>query len=178
MTDRVDNILQEWTQHRPDLDTSALAVVSRVLRSSRHLQAQLDAIAASYGLSHQGDLDSLTELYRADPDRGLTPTELANALLLTAGGMTVRLHRLQKAGLVDRHPNPRDGRGVLVRLTPTGTNLVEHALPIVLDAQSKSIASLKPAERTRLSGLLRTMLEGLGDTPPFQPPITIKRDNT
>jgi DNA-binding MarR family transcriptional regulator len=178
VNDRVDNILQEWTQHRPDLDTSAVAVVARVLRASRRLQAKLDAIAAAYGLSHQGDLDALTELYRANPDRGLTPTKLAEALLLTGGGMTVRLHRLQKAGLINRHPNPSDGRGVLVRLTPTGTELVEHALPIVLAAQDKSIASLKPVERKQLSGLLRTMLEGLGDIPPFQPPITIKRDNT
>ncbi len=177
MTDRVDNILQEWTQHRPDLDTSAVAVVARVLRASRKLQAELDAIAAAYGLSHQGDLDALTELYRADPDRGLRPTELANALLLTGGGTTVRLHRLQKAGLINRHPNPHDGRGVLVRLTPTGTDLVEHALPIVLAAQTKSIASLKPVERKQLASLLRTMLEGLGDVPPFQPQITIKRDN-
>ena len=178
MTDRVDNILEEWIHHRPDLDTSALAVVSRVLRASRHLQAQLDTIAASYGLSHQGDLDSLTELYRSNPDRGLTPTELAKALLLTGGGMTVRLHRLQKAGLVVRHPNPLDGRGVLVRLTPTGTELVEHALPIVLAAQTRSIASLKPVERKQLAGLLRNMLEGLGDIPPFQPPITVKRHNS
>ena len=178
MTDHVDNILQEWTQHRPDLDTSALAVVARVLRASRHLQAELDSVAAAYGLSHQGDLDALTELYRANPDRGLRPTELAKALLLTGGGMTVRLHRLQKAGLVARHPNPLDGRGVLVRLTPTGTHLVEHALPIVLATQNKSIASLKPVERKQMAGLLRTMLEGLGDTPAFKPPIAIKRNNS
>ncbi len=178
MTDRVDNILQQWTDHRPDLDTSALAVVSRVLRASRLLQAQLDAIAAGYGLSHQGDLDALTELYRVKPDRGLTPTELAHALLLTSGGMTVRLHRLQKAGLIKRNPNPHDGRGVLVRLTPTGTDLVEHALPILLATQAKSLAGFEPLERKQLAGLMRTMLEGLGDTPPFQPPIILKRDNT
>lgn len=92
--------------------------------------------------------------------------------------MTVRLHRLQKAGLIDRHPNPSDGRGVLVRLTPTGTELVEHALPIVLDAQSNSITSLKPAERRQLSGLLRTMLMGLGDVPPFKPSIATNQKNT
>lgn len=171
----MDNILQEWKRHRPDLDTSALAVVSRVLRASRLLQGELDAVAATYGLSHQGDLDALTELYRANRDRGLTPTELADALLLTGGGMTVRLHRLQKAGLVNRHPNPHDGRGVLVRLTPTGTDLVEHALPTVLDAQSKSVASLEHVERQQLADLLRAMLEGLGDSPPVRPPITVKR---
>ena len=176
--DRVDSILGEWDQRRPDLDTSALAVVSRILRAARLLQAELDSIAASYGLSHQGDLDALTELYRADQTRGLTPTELADALLLTGGGMTVRLHRLQKAGLVDRHPNPQDRRGVLVRLTPTGISLVEHGLPTVVGAQTSCVDTLKPAERRRLADLLRTVLEGLGDKPPARPPDLVRRDET
>lgn len=175
MGDRADTMLQEWQQRRPDLDTSTLAVVARVLRAAHHLQARLDEVAASYGLSHQGDLDVLTDLYRANPDRGLTPTELAEALLLTPGGMTVRLHRLQAAGLISRTPNPDDGRGVLVRLTPAGVELAEHAFVTVLDAQAVSIRSLSAVEQRQLADLLRTLLEGLGDVPAFRPPITAER---
>ncbi len=171
MTDRVDDTIQQWRQRRPDLDTSNLAVVSRVLRAAHHLQAKLDDIAAGYGLSHQGDLDVLTELYRTNHDHGLTPTKLADALLLTAGGMTVRLHRLQESGLISRTPNPYDGRGIFVRLTDAGTNLAEHALTIVLEAQANNLRSLTPAKRKQLADLLRTLLEGLGDVPAFQPPI-------
>jgi DNA-binding MarR family transcriptional regulator len=171
-------MIEEWGGRRPDLDTSAFAVVSRVLRAAHHLQATLDRIAAAYGLSHQGDLDALMELYRAHPERGLTPTELANASLLTAGGMTVRLQRIQKAGLIDRHPNPNDGRGVLVRLTQTGTDLVEHALPTLLNAQATSVDGLSPAERTQLAALLRTLLAHLGDVPPFRPPVAAARDRS
>jgi DNA-binding MarR family transcriptional regulator len=171
-------MLREWQQRRPDLDTSALAVVSRVLRASLLLQETLDDIAAAYGLSHQGDLDVLTDIYRADPDRGLTPTELAEALLLTPGGMTVRLHRLQDAGLINRAPNPHDRRGVLVRLTPTGIDLVEHALVTLLDAQAASLRSLAAVERGELADLLRTLLEGLGDVPAFRPPISVERHHT
>ncbi len=175
MTDRVDNIIQEWQRRRPDLDTSTLAIVSRVLRASHLLQVTLDGIAAAYGLSHQGDLDVLTDLYRANSDRGLTPTELADALLLTAGGMTVRLHRLEDAGLISRTPNPHDGRGVLVRLTQAGVDLAEHAFSTLLDAQAGSIRSLAPPERRELADLLRTLLEGLGDVPAFRPPILVER---
>jgi len=175
VSDRVDNVLWEWKRRRPDLDTSSLAVVSRVLRASRLLQERLDDIAAAYGLSHQGDLDVLTDLYRADLDRGLTPTELAEALLLTPGGMTVRLHRLQAAGLISRTPNPHDGRGVLVRLTPAGIDLAEHALVTLLDSQATSIRSLGPGERNELADLLRMLLVGLGDVPAFRPPITVER---
>ncbi len=178
MSDRVDNVLREWKQRRPDLDTSTLAVVARVIRASRFLQETLDDIASSYGLSHQGELDVLTDLYRAHPNRGLTPTELAEALLLTPGGMTVRLHRLQDAGLISRTPNPRDGRGVIVRLTPVGVELAEHALVTLLDAQATSIRSLEMVERSELADLLRTLLEGLGDVPAFRPPISVERDQT
>lgn len=173
MTDRVDIMLREWQIRRPDLDMSALAVVSRLLRAAYHMQARLDGLANAYGLSHQGDVEVLTHLYRVHPERGLTPTELAEALLLTAGGMTVRLRRLREAGLISRRPNPRDGRGVLVRLTAAGIELAEHALPTLLEAQADSIEGLAPVERDHLADLLRTLLEGLGDVPAFRPPISV-----
>ena len=120
MDDRVDSIIREWHERRPELDFSPLEIVVRVIRASHLLQDRLDRIAEAYGLSHTGDLDVLTDLDRAGPPHQRTPSELAEALLLTTGGMTVRLNRLQRAGLIERLPNPRDGRGVLVRLTPIG----------------------------------------------------------
>ena len=165
----MDKVIEEWSRRRADLDPSAIAVVARVLRASHHLQVALDDVAAAYGLSHQGDLEALAELYRADARRGLTPTELAVAGLLTLGGMTVRLNRLERAGLIKRHPNPCDGRGVLVRLTPDGVEVVEHALPMLFDAQAQSIRGLTPSERSQLADLLRVVLEGLGDVPESRP---------
>jgi DNA-binding MarR family transcriptional regulator len=175
MEDRVDNFIREWRERRPDLDFSPLEVVSRVLRAAHHLQARLDDIAAAYGLSHTGDLDVLTDLNRADPPHERTPSELAEARLVTAGGMTVRLNRLERAGLVQRRPNPRDGRGVLVRLTPTGKDLAEDAMGTLIDAQAAGIQGLDETERAAMAGLLRSLLVALGDTPAFRPAIVAKR---
>lgn len=97
----------------PDLDFSPLEVGTLVLRAAHFLQAKLDRIAAAYGLSHRGDLEVLTELDLVGP---LSPSEPAEDLLLTSGGMTVRLSRLQEAGLIERQPKPQDGRGVLIHL--------------------------------------------------------------
>ena len=113
MSDRLDRILERWKTSRPDLDFSPLEVGTRVLRAAHFLQTRLDRIAAAYGLSHQGDLEVLTELDLVGP---LTPSQLAEDLLLTSGGMTVRLNRLQEAGLIERQPKPPDGRGVLIHL--------------------------------------------------------------
>ncbi len=176
MEDRVDSIIREWHQRRPDLDFSPLEVVGRVIRASHFLQAILDDIAEAYGLSHTGDLDVLADLDRAGPPHQRTPSELAESLLLTTGGMTVRLSRLQRAGLIERLPNPRDGRGVLVRLTATGKELVDDALTTLLDAQAASVGPLQPSDRADLGGLLRALLIGLGDTPAFRPAVAVQRE--
>ena len=167
MSDRSDHILERWKKSRPDLDFSALEVVTRVLRAAHFLQSRLDSNAASYGLSHRGDLEVLAEL---------TPSELADILLLTSGGMTVRLNRLQELGLIERQPNPLDGRGVLIHLTKAGKDLAEDALITLLQGQTASIAKLHPSDRYDLAQLLRSLLIELGDTPPFIPTVVAKRE--
>ncbi len=171
MTDRLGDMLARWESARPDLDFSALEVGNRVLRAAHFVQTRLDNIAAAYGLSHRGDLETLTELSLVGPR---SPSELAEDLLLTSGGMTVRLNRLQAAGLVERQPNPRDGRGVLVNITAAGRELVDDALGIVLDTQSAMVATLTTSDRERLSTLLSTLLFELGDRPPFAPATAIR----
>ena len=43
-----------------------------------------------------------------------TPTELAKHTGLTSGATTAMLDRLEKAGLIERRPNPNDRRGTLI----------------------------------------------------------------
>ena len=178
MRDLVDEIVDGWRQRRPELDFSPLEVVSRVLRAAHHLQARLDKVAAAYGLSHTGDLDVLTNLDRAAQPHERTPSELAEAQLVTAGGMTVRLDRLQRAGLIERRPNPSDGRGVLVRLTPMGKELAADALTTLIETQAEGIRDLDQSQQTLLAGLLRVLLVSLGDTPAFRPAIVVPRAET
>lgn len=175
MDDRVDYLVREWRQRRPELDFSPLEVVSRLTRVAQYLQSRLDGIAAAYGLSHTGDLDVLANLDRAGPPHERTPSELAEMQLVTAGGMTVRLNRLQRAGLIDRRPNPDDGRGVLVRLTRTGQEVVDDALPTILEAQAVALKVLDRSKQDLLATLLRDLLVGLGDTPAFRPAVAVPR---
>lgn len=174
--DRVDDFVREWHERRPDLDFSPLEVVSRVLRAAHYLQARLDGIAAAYGLSHTGDLDVLTNLEgpgvpmrerrRNWPRYNRSPQE----------GMTVRLNRLQRTGLIERRPNPRDGRGVLVRLTPMGQQLTEDALATLIKAQAASIQGFDESKQAVLVALLRDLLITLGDIPAFRPSIDLRLD--
>jgi DNA-binding MarR family transcriptional regulator len=176
MDDRIANTIREWRIRHPDLDFTALEVVARLLRAAHHLQSRLDEVAAAYGLSHTGDLDVLLDLDRAGPPHERRPSELAEAQQVTAGGMTVRLNRLQKTGLVERRPTPNDGRGVLVRLTPLGLDLAEDALPHVLETHVMAVQALGSAEKSQLADLLRELLLTLGDAPTLRPGIVVSRD--
>lgn len=171
--DRLGLMLDRWRASSPDLDFSPLEVTTRVLRAAHLIQTRLDRIAAAYGLSHRGDLETLTELDMIGP---LTPSRLADDLLLTSGGMTVRLNRLQAAGLVERQPNPRDGRGVLVHLTPAGQALAHDALATLLETQSAMVGALEQSDRGRLAQLLRSLLTELGDKAPFSPTTSVKTE--
>jgi DNA-binding PadR family transcriptional regulator len=64
------------------------------------------------------------------------------ALMRSSGAMTNRLHRLERAGLIERRPDPGDGSWRLVRLTARGRKLVDELAPIHLENEERLLASL------------------------------------
>lgn len=123
-TDKVARIQEQWARERPDLDVSPIGVIGRLHLVAAHLTAELVAVYAQFGLS-EAEFDVLAALRRS-PD-GCTPGELADTTMVTTGGMTKRLDRLQTEGLVERHRAPADGRARVVRLTPAGRDLIDRA---------------------------------------------------
>ena len=57
--DHVDQVRAEWKRERPDLDTSPIAVVARLGRAARYLDAGLEKVFGRYGLS-RGRVHQLT----------------------------------------------------------------------------------------------------------------------
>lgn len=163
MTDYVAKVVDEWAEVRPDLDTSPIEVVLRLLRAAHVVQAELDAVASSSNaLSHKGDLDTLTALRRSGG--ASRPTGLASALQLTSGGMTNRLDRLEDAGLVRRSPSEHDRRVIVVSLTPEGRRLADAVFEASLETQHRLVDTLSGDERTHLAETLERLLVGLGDS--------------
>jgi DNA-binding MarR family transcriptional regulator len=78
--------------------------------------------------------------------------------MVTSGTMTNRVDRLTARGLVERSPDPDDRRGVIVRLTPEGKATVDGAFGALLDAERTLLEDLPERDRTKLAGLLRTLL--------------------
>jgi DNA-binding MarR family transcriptional regulator len=66
-----------------------------------------------------GEYDVILRLARA-PGYALRMSDLADRVLLSPSGLTRLVDRLEKRGLVERRPDPDDGRVALARLTQDG----------------------------------------------------------
>ena len=157
MEDEVDRLITAWRTERPDLDVDPLQVLSRVSRLARHLDRARRAVFAAHALE-SWEFDVLTALRRAGPPYELSPGRLLRATLVTSGTMTNRIDRLATAGLVERHPDPQDKRGVLVRLTEAGRTAVDAAFADLLDRERTLLGGLSSAEQRQLARLLRTVI--------------------
>ncbi len=108
-SDAIDVFTAEWIRERPDLDFNYLATVGRVLRISAHLREKMDAWLAPFGLTWEM-FDLLASLQRSGERQGLRPTDLYHACMLSSSATTNRIDRAEKLGLVERKPDPTDGR--------------------------------------------------------------------
>ena len=161
VTDHVDRILAQWHRERPDLDVSPMAVVGRLSRASAAVHTRLDRTFAAHDLD-RGSFDVLATLLRNGPPHRLTPAALAADAMITSAAVAQRLNRLEARGLIARAPNPDDGRGSLVTLTPAGKAAVEATLPAHLATEQDLLADLTPDERAALAALLARVLHRAG----------------
>jgi DNA-binding MarR family transcriptional regulator len=83
------------------------------------------AIEEEFGISHLV-FEALLILGRAG-EPGLSMTAISREQVLTSGGVTRLVDRMEAAGLVARGEDPGDRRGRLVRLTTRGEETVVRA---------------------------------------------------
>ena len=81
--------------------------------------------------------------------------------MLSSAGVTSRLDRLERRGLVVRLPDPNDRRGVIVELTSEGVELVDAAVGANTASEQQVLSPLDPEELAALEALLRKILAGL-----------------
>ena len=158
--DPVDAIIEQWATVRPDLDTRAMKVFGRVYRLSRTMGDRVEQAYARFGVS-RGEFDVLAALRRSGEPYTLSPRQLSATLMLTTGGMTGRLDKLERAGLLRRSPDPHDRRGLQVTLTDTGLTLVDEAVSAGLAVQTEALSALDDEQAGQLADLLRELLAGV-----------------
>jgi DNA-binding MarR family transcriptional regulator len=157
--DAIDAIIDQWAAVRPDLDTAAMEVFGRVYRLSRTMGDRMDKAYARFGIS-RGEFDVLAALRRSGAPYTLSPRRLSDTLMLTTGGMTGRLDKLERAGLLRRSPDPHDRRALHVTLTNKGLAMIDDAVEAGLTLQTEALSALDEEQAGQLADLLRQLLAG------------------
>jgi len=153
-TDAVDDILEQWSEERPELKTESLGVVVRIMSLSRAFLRQATEALAPLELE-LFEYDVLSALRRQGRPYGLPATGLAKETGLSSGAMTNRIDKLEERGLVSRNPDESDRRAVIVALTPDGKRAIDEAIQLRLDAADESLQGLSSKEIGNLASLLR-----------------------
>ncbi len=159
-SDAVDRILEQWGRERPDLDASPMGVLGRISRAAQLVEQRVAPVFEAFGLS-SADFDVLATLRRAGAPFRLNPTALSASSMVSSGGMTKRLDRLERAALVRRLADPADRRGVIVELTTAGRHLVDQAVEAHIANEERLLAALPAAQRSAFADVLRVLLSTL-----------------
>ena len=159
--DRAATAAAQWRQERPEIDPFPMALLGRLNEASLIVMRDwLTPVMARYGLQ-PGEFDVLATLRRTGGAYALTPTALYETTMMSSGGMTARIDRLEKAGLVERRKHPTDRRGTLVALTAKGRALIDEAYDAHVANEIALFSALTKAEQRELDALLAKLIAGI-----------------
>ncbi|WP_249730360.1 MarR family winged helix-turn-helix transcriptional regulator [Paenibacillus sp. J2TS4] len=96
-------------------------------------------------------LSVLHTLSRKSPMR---LTELTANEQVTQSGITQLVTRLERDGLVERRPDPNDGRVVQVHITERGANVIDSRRSERIEQLSKFIEGLTPEEKRAIASAI------------------------
>ena len=113
----------------PELDDETLAGWRAFLNAHARVTRAIGRDLAAAGLPDLSWYDLLWTLYRA-PGRALRVNELAREVVLSPTAMSRFVDRVEKAGYVQRAPDPDDRRALQVTLTDAGADLLRKMWPI------------------------------------------------
>ena len=122
-------------------------------RAARALARRFDTALKPVGLT-SGQFSLLMSLNRpAPPNLG----SVARLLAMDRTTLTANLKPLRKRGWVESLPDPKDGRGRLLKLTAAGAEALAAAVPIWTEVHGAVDAELAEAGPEDLRGGLRAL---------------------
>lgn len=155
--DVVASGIRMWHDELPQLDTSGKEITGRIIRLSEIILERMNGVTHDFGLKY-ATYAILATLRAGGEPFEMTPKVLQSTLFVSSGGLSNQLARLEQSGLVQRLNDPSDGRGVRVRLTDEGRELVDRIMPVQAGAEVDFIRMLSGEEREVLARLLSRIL--------------------
>lgn len=150
---RVD---EDFAKEFPDGDAASTEAYATVVRAGEAVLGVLDdAIQSTIGVK-QPVFTALAVLDGAGT--ALTPSEIADRVLVASATMTATLDALERRGWVRRLPNPEDRRSTLVEITAAGRAVADQVLPGIRLVERSMMSVLSTTERQQLVELLDRVL--------------------
>ncbi|GAA2385379.1 MarR family winged helix-turn-helix transcriptional regulator [Nonomuraea africana] len=156
--DPIERAAETWRVHFGP--SSAMAAVTSIMRAHQILLSQLDSLLKPYDLTF-ARYEALV-LLTFSRTGALPLSKIGERLMVHPTSVTNTVDRLEKAGLVVRLRNPRDGRGVLAEITDRGREIVGAATADLMNADF-GMTMYGESELAEMFDLLRTLRVAAGD---------------
>lgn len=153
----MESILAQWRRERPDIDPEPMAVCGEIWRSGDRLRQGVLANVSNYNLDIPG-FDVILTLRRQGRGETLSPSALAQEMMLSTSAMTNRLDRLERRGLVQRITDLDDRRGLKIALSDDGYALADKMVQSHVETEARMLSALTQKEQSHL----RTLLTKIG----------------
>ena len=98
-------------------------------------------------------------LVSIDPEKGSPSTALGPKMGMEATSLSRTLKKMEEQGLIDRRPNPEDGRGVLIHLTPFGKEMRDFSKQVVLRFDEAVKENISVEDLNTFKRVAGTMME-------------------
>jgi DNA-binding MarR family transcriptional regulator len=169
--DPIERAAQIWDERFGPAE--AMAAVTSIMRAQQILLAGLDGLLRPYGLTF-ARYEALVLL--GFSRTGALPLRvIGERLMVHPTSVTNTIDRLERDGLVQRRPNPRDGRGTLAEITPSGREVMARSTADLMAARF-GMADYDVLELGEIFSLLRGLRVTAGD---FRPqPVTPAGEGT
>ena len=141
---------QERDLEGPDLALKLWIVLSRAYAA---VQEHAERDAGRMGLT-LAEFAVLEVLYHKGP---LLLGEVQRLVLVSSGGVTYLVDRLERKGLVERRECPEDRRARYAALTDAGEEMIARVFPGHATCIARAVSGLHAEEQREAIGLLRAL---------------------
>jgi len=125
------------------------ALLDATIGVAAHLESELEEALGEHRLSRASYL--VLAALRDAEGHTLNQRALVAKVRRTSGTMSVRLGRLEHAGVIDRERDPENRRNVTVTLTERGLALIDAARPSYHERAERLVGALGPDVRAALA---------------------------
>lgn len=150
--------------------SSRAELIAATAAAMRGLGSEIDALdrraANHFGISRT-DLHTIEILRTAGPS---TPTEIARAVGLTSGGLSIALERLEQMGYIRRSPHPSDRRRVLVDVTSAVAPLEAEVFGALIKQVNELLDTYTDDQLATIRDYLERAATTIGRAAPTVPP--------